>query len=168
MKLNLQDIHEALYEVKASGRSRHDLQALLIHTDDLTDLLKSMPATNSGMGFDSIKLFGVKVIESKFAQKGTIFKIFKNDDQIHLTSTVGSGSIFPKSFQETIPPYGSGVTKPWTIDIKPWTVGIDPSPDKSLPFELPEDETPKKKKKKTKVKKKKRKHSNTRKIVIKE
>lgn len=138
MSISRDDIHRVIYELKASGRSVADLQCLSIHDDDLIELLQSIPEANNGMGFDSIKLFGIKIISSKWAQKGTICKIFKTN--------------------------GPFDTEMWSSEINQPN---DLLPFEVLDKDDEEHNNTENKNKKNKIKiKKKRKHSTARKIYL--
>lgn len=83
MSVSLEDIRRTILNLQAEGRSISELEGLLVHSDDLLELLKSIPEYRNGMSNGGIKLFGVKIIESQYAQKGTIFRIFKTDDKLY-------------------------------------------------------------------------------------
>ena len=135
------------------------------------------PEYRSGMSHDGIKLFGVRIIESRYVQKGTIFKIFKTDNKpmygpqavngmTNFGTYVGekvieqcknhnkSGMIPIPDFQTTVPESGSLNT-----DFGPIIEGdeaIHIPDDMQLPTVVDEK----------KKKKKKRRHSKTRKIEL--
>lgn len=83
MAFSLKDIQDTLRSLQIEGRRIDELEGLLINTDDLLELLKSIPEYRNGMSRD-IKLFGVKIMESKYAKKGTIFRIFKTDEKLYV------------------------------------------------------------------------------------
>ena len=145
--LTLKDIHDAIRDVKLSGGHVSDLEAFLVHTDDLKALMASEPALQTGMaGDEELKIYGVKIIDSHYTMKGAIFKIFKNGPPLH-----------PLTF------HGPTVPVSGTIDMSPnpfvgiGVSGIIPNWDKqiSMPPILssgnisvePEPEKPKKPKK---------------------
>lgn len=90
MPLGLKDIHEALRSLEREGYDRSQLEALLIHSDDLSILIETVVMDNGNAypvakaaSFDKglrkdLKLFGVKIIENEYVERGSIFKIFKN------------------------------------------------------------------------------------------
>lgn len=157
MAFGLKNIHNALKILQMEGRKIEELEGLLINSDDLTELLATIPEYNNGMSRDGIKLFGVKIIESLYAQKGIIFRIFKNDDKTY-ASSIGKNHEIPMSyFQATVPGSGS-----FGIDFGPIVISsgvIKISDEMKLPTVTDE----KKQKEKSK---KNRKHSKTRKIEL--
>ncbi len=102
MSISLQDIHEAISDLRGKGRKLEDLEAFLVNTDDFRELLGSLAENQHivqiGNGlkegyvrkegdkatFDilqDITIFGIKIVDSSHAQRGSIFKIFKDDDK---------------------------------------------------------------------------------------
>lgn len=86
MSLTTKNIWDTIRSLKAEGYLINEIEALLIHSDDLSLLLHDI-ATREGKSPDSynahelrsgIKLFGVKIIESQYVERGSIFKIFKD------------------------------------------------------------------------------------------
>ena len=73
-----------------------------------------------------VKMYGVKIIESLYVPEGTIFKVFKNQDQMLYSVSPISGSIsYPVTHN------GSGVIPGWSFskdqkdDMFPMTTTID-------------------------------------------
>ena len=117
MSISLQDIHEAISDLRRKGRKLEDLEAFLVNTDDFRELLGSLAENQHivqiGNGlkegyvrkegdkatFDILQdttIFGIKIVDSPHAQRGSIFKIFKDDDKqfIEPPATVGVSGIF--------------------------------------------------------------------------
>ncbi len=93
MSLTVKDIHENIYGLLATGKKREALEALLIHSDDLIDLLESISKSGHGESHHDmrrrqkngeIRVLGVKIVESLHVPKGSIFKVFKQDN-LHIT-----------------------------------------------------------------------------------
>lgn len=84
MSISSQSIHQVIYNFKALGRNISELEGLLIHSDDFVELVKLMSQPNMVVDSStSIILHGVKIISSRHAAKGKIFKVFKNDNQLY-------------------------------------------------------------------------------------
>lgn len=85
MPLSAKDIRDTLHCLQYEGYRIEELEALLIHEDDFINLINSISSeqkyeiTISQDAPSEIKVFGVKVIESRHIQPGSIFKIFKDD-----------------------------------------------------------------------------------------
>ncbi len=79
MTLSWNDIRKNLYDLRKEGRQKEELEALLIHSDDLAVLFQAMQEWRCLLDDSGeIRIGGVKIIESQYVQKGSIFKIFKN------------------------------------------------------------------------------------------
>ena len=81
MPFTLKNIYDAIREVKISGHQVSELEALLVHRDDLKELFASESRLQTGMSASDdggLKLYGIKIVDSYYTQRGTIFKIFKN------------------------------------------------------------------------------------------
>lgn len=89
MSLTQGDIKAVINSVYKEGRNPNDLEGLLINSDDFRELLKMISEdyyhNGRGMKYGEPRIFGVKLIESPYIQKGTVFKIFKDSNQIHLS-----------------------------------------------------------------------------------
>jgi len=78
MPFTIKNIYDAIRDIKISGHDIPEIEALLVHSDDLKELFASEPRLQTGIGDGELKLYGVKIIDSRYTQRGTIFKIFKN------------------------------------------------------------------------------------------
>lgn len=99
MPFSQKDIHNALHSLQMEGRNVNELEGLLVNSEDMTELIKLLPEYQNGMSHDGIRMFGVKIIESPYAQKGTVFRIFKGVSM--------SGMIQMPHFKTTVPCSGS-------------------------------------------------------------
>lgn len=87
MSLELKHVWHTLQCVEVEGHKIGELEALLIHSDDLFELLKEARNRSpvvTGLDYthnspDGFRIQGVKIIESRYVQRGSIFKIFKNE-----------------------------------------------------------------------------------------
>ncbi len=155
MSFGRRDIQNALNSLRMEGRSIDELEGLLINTDDLTELLRLFPEYHNGMSRDRIRLFGVRIIESQYTLRGTVFRIFKDDHKVYSLPPNVSGTIPTPDFQTTVP--GSGTIFDSFLEGK---TGLIQTPPGNMKLPMIIDE------KKKEKKKKKRKHSKTRKIEL--
>lgn len=108
MSLSIQNIHKMLYEFRATGKTEDDLEAILIHSDDLKELMQAVQEKDTDIGVPwsmdwkktgEIRIMGVKIIESTYIQRGTIFKIMKNEAPFptppHILDIEGSPGTWP-------------------------------------------------------------------------
>ncbi len=107
MAFGIQDIHNAIRDVKIAGYQHDDIEAFIINTEDLHELFESRWEFSTGLGGgEELKIMGIKIIDSHHVQRGTILKTFKNDNQeypldygnnkyAYQPTVSGSGSIFP-------------------------------------------------------------------------
>jgi len=86
MPFTNKSIHEAIHSLQMEGRSISELEGLLMHEDDLLELLQSFPEYKTGMAPEGCRMYGVKLIGSRYAEKGTIFRIYKTDDKLYAPS----------------------------------------------------------------------------------
>lgn len=91
MSLQLKDIYDTFDNVRRDGQSLDQLEALLIHSDDFVELLKSINESSGNEDDISrtflncidhtsgeIKICGIKIIDNAYVQRGSVYKIFKN------------------------------------------------------------------------------------------
>ena len=125
---------DTMNEIEYHGQGIHSVEAFLINTEDM-DKLRMLFHNGSqvpGAGIDEegqVKMYGVKIIESEYVPEGTIFKVFKNDQQQPFLSPNAqiSGSIsYPMAHN------GSGVIPGWPLSkdqiedsMSPMTTSID-------------------------------------------
>lgn len=80
MSITIQDIHQTIDDLEYNGCQLTEIEAFLINTDDLQKLHKW--AHNQGINpiDDQGKMIicGVKIVDSRYVERGSIFKIFKN------------------------------------------------------------------------------------------
>jgi len=87
VSITIKDVHNAIRDVNIQGGHTEDIEAFLINSDDLHELIKQREQTPHGTVFtgnydpDSFELLGVKIIQSPYTERGTIFKIMKNDQK---------------------------------------------------------------------------------------
>ncbi len=110
MAFEMQDVYKAVQSVKLLGRHRDDVEAFVLNSDDLHELFMKHPIHEIGIGplnsqsGDELKLLGVKIIESYHVPRGTILKIFK-DDQKKYSPEYSDGTL--PGYQPTVPGSGS-------------------------------------------------------------
>ena len=84
----IQDIHNEIRNIKRMGYDIEKIEAFLIHCEDKYALLKYAHDHCSEYGFPctspcghegEMRIRGIKIIDSKYVQQGTIHKIFKNE-----------------------------------------------------------------------------------------
>ena len=166
MTLSLNDIHQTIRSIQIEGHKVEELEALVVHNNDLVSLLKAINANGNNMSPvysnalhdpGEIKILGIKIIESPYIQQGSIFKIFKNDKPYVYPSKNG---VTPNWSQHTTTIAESGQSDFEAFKHKP---GFTPLVQKPNNLQLPmiTDE-----KKKEQIPKKKKKHSKTRKIEL--
>lgn len=115
----IQDVHNAVRDVTIQGGHTEDIQAFLINSDDLRDLLKEYDVKscsntlNSNFDTGSLKIFGVKIIQSPYTERGTIFKIMKDNQKqyAHHIDEMGE-TILPK-------PHEYGMWSNWSASRLP-------------------------------------------------
>lgn len=84
MAFGMQDVYEAINSVKLIDRQ---IEAFVLNSDDLHELFMKHPLHEIGIGplnsqsGDELKLLDVKIIESYHVPRGTILKIFKDDQK---------------------------------------------------------------------------------------
>lgn len=159
MSLALNDVYIAIrglrFDLMSKGLKVDDLEAVIVHTDDLRDMLCQ---TDDDFGIinyqqDAILICGIKVIESPHVQRGSIFRVFKNDKPFIYPPNFGvPESGLPKFNIE----YGVDVDEWTSSSYESWTEVKDKEPSQ------PPAAVNKKKGKR----KKKKKHSQTRKIEL--
>lgn len=91
--------YDAIQEIEQQGQDIENVEAFLISTNDLHKL-QEMFHGSSGFPPDSngqMKMCGVKIIESHHIPDGTIFKVFKNEEQM-----VHPVSLIPKSIDVSV------------------------------------------------------------------
>lgn len=85
MSFGMKDIHDAIKDVKITGHQRDDIEAFVINTMDLHELFESARfQMGMGMGIgagEDLKISGIKIIESHHVPRGTIFKVFKDENR---------------------------------------------------------------------------------------
>lgn len=120
--MKIQDVHNAIRDVNINGSRTGDIEAFVIHTDDLHEILKhedekgrfhpELTGYNPGIE-DGMKLLGVKIIESPYTVKGTIFKIMKNNQKqyAHPIDEMGNLGMPGQHYSPTVP--GSGIIPGW-------------------------------------------------------
>ena len=107
MSITIKDVHNAVRDVKMQGGHEGDIEAFLINSDDLHELIKQREQTPHGAVFneihdpDGFKILGIKIIQSPYSERGTIFKIMKNDQKQYAHPT----------YSPTVP--GSGMIPGW-------------------------------------------------------
>ena len=88
MPLTLDDINQIYRGIKIERQNIDDLEALLIHGDDITALRKEVYdnrlINTMSSGFNSsneLIIMGIKIIESYHIQPGSVFKVWKPDQK---------------------------------------------------------------------------------------
>lgn len=87
MSFGLNDIHDAIGDINMMGRNINDIEAFIVNSDDLYSLIKSHPQYEmrwfgvGSMAKDDFQLLGVKIIDSHYVPRGTIFKVFKDNNK---------------------------------------------------------------------------------------
>lgn len=84
MSIDIGIIRQAILEIRRDGRSIDDLEAFLIHPDDLMLLLDNCKNSYQEIArnyLGEIFICGVKIITNPHIPSGTIFKVFKTDAQ---------------------------------------------------------------------------------------
>lgn len=122
MSKELDAICSTIHSIKNTGSQINNIEALLIYENDYFELLKffqdnpkdytSQIVVDLPCGSDELRMFGVKIIKSKYVKPGSIFKIFKDNSPLLFPesspySVAGSGMIPIPDFHTTIPGSGS-------------------------------------------------------------
>lgn len=90
---DIKDIHEAMKSVQMAGHQRDDIEALLINSDDFKTLLMSICENKDGMAplvdnmsniGGEIRILGIKIIDSPYLPRGSVFKVFKEEKPYYL------------------------------------------------------------------------------------
>ena len=87
MSITIKDVHNAVRDINMQGGRTEDIEAFLINSDDLHELMQQRDQTPHGTVFtgdydpNSFELLGIKIIQSPYTERGTIFKIMKNDQK---------------------------------------------------------------------------------------
>jgi len=101
------------------GYSPEELEALLVNSDDFHLLCQSLhshygsfynPATNE------IRFCGVKIIESSHVQKGTIYKVFKNQGGVGNNNTFTQDNFtYPSDLKQCVDEQASIQSEPLVV-----------------------------------------------------
>jgi hypothetical protein len=76
-------IHQATEEVVATGCDVSELDVLVVNEDDWLELINASPMFQNGNSGDGdIRVYGVKIVTSRHTERGTILKVFHNDNQM--------------------------------------------------------------------------------------
>jgi len=116
MSITVQDIRKAITEIKRVHNlpTSQVVEAFLINRDDLDELCswavdQGQPIHDRETG--TVFVYGVKIIESPYVPKGTIYKLLKDNLQEYAMGGFGAGvsGMIPASsdFATTIPASGS-------------------------------------------------------------
>jgi len=78
-------IHQTMQELKSQGHLIENVEAFLVNNKDMDkihQLFNGCHGVPGGPEEGQMKMYGVKIIESPYVPEGTIFKVFKNADQM--------------------------------------------------------------------------------------
>lgn len=130
--------YDTILEIEHQGKSIDSIEAFLINDRDMDKIHKLFSGTHNIAGGPSdgqMKMYGVKIIESQYIPEGTIFKVFKNEEQMPYPA---SGSI--SSYRPDGSLIGtSGVMPNWNQPMPPG-VGVPQTPDYAYQYEQDEKE----------------------------
>ena len=127
-------IHQTIQEIIYQGQSLDNIEAFLVNNKDMDkihQLFNGDHGVPGGPEEGQMKMYGVKIIESQYVPEGTIFKVFKNQDQFFNTNIPISGAIDVSTHN------GSGVIPGWNQPMPPG-VEAPPIPDYAYQYE-PDD-----------------------------
>jgi hypothetical protein len=169
-KMNIEDVWNAVRDVKIQGGHAGDIEAFVIHPDDLhalyieNDNMDNPCIPRQMTNYDGPKILGISIIESPYVPKGTIFKIMKNDQKqyAHPIDEMGNLVMPNQHYSPTMP--GSGTIPGWK---NPGITEVGPICGLKKPDYLPTDPSQKTVDDKLKSHDKKEdRHSDVRKIKL--
>ena len=88
--------YKTIQEIKYQGHSLDSIEAFLVNNQDMDKLhllFKGSSNIHGGPTDGQMRMYGVKIIESPYVPEGTIFKVFKNENQFPNLNIPISGSI---------------------------------------------------------------------------
>lgn len=131
-------IHKTIQEIKSQGQLLENVEAFLVNNKDMDkihQLFNGSHGVSGGPEDGQMKMYGVNIIESRYVPEGTIFKVFKNEEQM---SYPASGSI--SSYRPDGSLIGtSGVIPNWNQPMPPG-VGVPQTPDYAYQYEQDDKE----------------------------
>lgn len=159
--------HDTIREMKRKGQHIQNIEAFLVNTSDmdkLGQLFHGNNFTGSSGGIDPLdgqmKMYGVKIIESPYIPEGTIFKVFKNDQQQPFLSPsvygIPSWDFSKEQVEDSILTTSINVDNITTADIKKNMENAIEAVNKAIDDPVPQGHTPPKEKR----------HSNKRRIEL--